>query len=67
LREGEVGAGDAIELIHRDENNVTVADIVRLYVHVKDDLEMLRRAIAVEALPEKWRDHFQEKIKKLSN
>ena len=67
LREGEVVAGDGIELIHRDENNVTVADIVRLYVHAKDDLEMLRRAVAVEALPEKWRDHFQEKIKKLSN
>jgi MOSC domain-containing protein YiiM len=67
LREGEVGAGDAIELIHRDENNVTVADIVWLYVHAKDDLEMLRRAIAVEALPEKWRNHFQEKIEKISN
>jgi len=27
-KEGEVGAGDAIELIGRDENNVTVKDIV---------------------------------------
>jgi MOSC domain-containing protein YiiM len=27
LQEGEVGAGDAIELISRDKNNVTVADI----------------------------------------
>jgi MOSC domain-containing protein YiiM len=67
LQEGEVGAGDDIELIHRDETDVTVADIVRLYVHEKDNLELLRRAVAVEALPEKWRDHFQEKIEKLSN
>ncbi len=31
-REGEVGASDAIELIYRDESNVSVADILRLYV-----------------------------------
>ncbi len=29
LKEGEVGAGDPIELISRDEGNVTVAQIVR--------------------------------------
>src|SRR6202165_6059909 len=31
VREGMVGAGDEIESIGRDENNVTVADITRLY------------------------------------
>jgi MOSC domain-containing protein YiiM len=67
LKEGEVGAGDDIELIHRDGNNVTISDIVRLYVHEKDDLVTLRRAVAVEALPAKWRDHFQERIERLSN
>lgn len=30
LQEGEVSAGDRIELIHRDENQVTVAAMVRL-------------------------------------
>jgi MOSC domain-containing protein YiiM len=30
LREGDVGAGDAIELIGRDENNVTVAEAFRM-------------------------------------
>lgn len=65
-KEGEVEAGDDIELIHRDENNVTIADIVRLYVHEKDDQVTLRRAVAVEALPEKWRLHFQEQLEKLS-
>ena len=29
LREGEVGAGDTIELIGRDKNQVTVADVLR--------------------------------------
>jgi MOSC domain-containing protein YiiM len=62
-REGEVGAGDGIELIGRDENNVTVADILRLYVRGdKGDVEMLRRAVALEALPESWREHFRRQL-----
>ena len=31
-REGEVGAGDEIKEVSRDENKVSIADIVRLYV-----------------------------------
>jgi MOSC domain-containing protein YiiM len=37
LLEGEVEAGDSIDLIRKDENNITIKDIVRLYVkHTKD-------------------------------
>lgn len=32
LQEGEVGAGDTLELVSRDDNNITVADITQLYV-----------------------------------
>ena len=63
-REGEVGAGDEVELIGRDENNVTVADIVRLYVRDRGDVETMRRAVAVEALPESWREHFLQQLAK---
>jgi MOSC domain-containing protein YiiM len=58
-REGEVEAGDAIQLIARDEGNITVADVVRLYTREDDDVETLRRAIALETLPASWRDHFR--------
>jgi MOSC domain-containing protein YiiM len=61
-REGEVEAGDIIELIARDVNNVTVADITRLYAREKDDVETLRRAVALEALPASWRDHFRKQL-----
>ena len=61
-REGEVGAWDEIELIGRDPNRVTVADIVRLYALGGGDSETMRRAVAVEALPEKWRDHFRQQL-----
>ena len=61
-REGEVGAGDEIELIARDVNHVTVADITRLYARDRGDFETMRRALAVEALPETWRQHLRQKL-----
>ncbi|WP_366933877.1 MOSC domain-containing protein [Nostoc sp. NMS9] len=37
LQEGEVGAGDTLELVSRDDNNITVANITQLYTreHVR--------------------------------
>ena len=64
LQEGEVGAGDDITSIGRDKHGVTVADITRLYVHDKDDVTTLRRAVQVDALPESWRGYFQKRIGK---
>lgn len=66
LREGEVGAGDVIAPVGRDDNNVTVANIVHLYASDKDNLEMMQRAVRVEALPESWRDYFRRRIEKLT-
>src|SRR5215212_970701 len=57
LHEGEVGVGDAIELISRDENNVTVKDIFRL-VTGEGNLATIRRAVHIKALPEAWRQEF---------
>lgn len=64
LKEGLVGAGDEIESISRDEHDVTVADIVRLYARDKTDFDMMRRALEVEALPESWKDSFRKQIEK---
>jgi MOSC domain-containing protein YiiM len=62
-KEGEVGAGDTIEQIGKDPNRITISDIVRLYSSEKEDIESMRRAVKVEALPEGWKDHFVEQIK----
>ncbi|MBD1919423.1 MULTISPECIES: MOSC domain-containing protein [Cyanophyceae] len=59
LQEGEVGTGDTLELVSRDENNITVADITQLYVDADDNPELLHRAAQLEALPKSWRDYFQ--------
>ncbi len=64
LREGEVEAGNPIEPLARDAHNVTVADITRLYARDRDDAELARRVIEVEALPDSWRDYFRERLEK---
>jgi MOSC domain-containing protein YiiM len=62
LQEGQVEAGDKIKIIRKDENNVTVKDIVRLYVRDDEDIETMRRATKIESLPEGWRYEFEQKI-----
>jgi MOSC domain-containing protein YiiM len=62
LQEGEVVAGDTLELVSRDENNITVANITQLYTRERNDPDALQRATQLEALPESWRDYFQEQI-----
>jgi len=65
LQEGEVGAGDPIELIEKSEPSVRVADITQLYTREQHNVGLLRRAIEVEALPESWKSYFQKRLKKL--
>ncbi|UBF30381.1 MOSC domain-containing protein (plasmid) [Kovacikia minuta CCNUW1] len=64
LQEGEVGVGDTLELVSRDANNITVADITQLYTREKTDAELLHRAAQLESLPASWRDYFQEQIRR---
>ena len=64
VREGMVGAGDAIQFIDREQQEITVADITRLYAFEKNDVKGLRRAIEVEALPENWKSYFQHQLEK---
>jgi MOSC domain-containing protein YiiM len=61
VAEGEVGAGDAIELVSRDENNITVADIVQIYVR-EADRDLVRRAIQVQALAASLKTDFQQQL-----
>ena len=65
LQEGEVAAGDPIELIEQTDHSVRVSDITRLYTREKRNLELLRRAVEVEALPESWKSYFHQRINKL--
>ncbi|HKB64668.1 MAG TPA: MOSC domain-containing protein [Pyrinomonadaceae bacterium] len=67
VKEGEVEAGDEFELLSRDSNDITIADITRLYAFEKDDVDTLRRAVNLEALSDSWREYFQKQIHKLTH
>jgi MOSC domain-containing protein YiiM len=63
-RDGMVGAGDTLELIGREQQEITVADITRLYAFDKDDVKGLRQAIQTETLPENWKGYFRHQLEK---
>lgn len=66
-REGQVGSGDDVSVISRDPNAVPVSEITRLYVakrYTADDIDSVRRALQVTALPESWKDYFRERLEK---
>jgi MOSC domain-containing protein YiiM len=60
--EGEVAAGDTIELVASDENGVTVANIVQLYTADAANQEFLHRVSGLAALPESWRAYFRKRL-----
>lgn len=60
--EGELGAGDSIELLSRDDGDITVSNIVSLHVDKNTDFDLMQRAVQVEALAEGWKTHFLEKL-----
>ncbi len=64
-KEGEVGAGDSIEMISSDMNELKVSDVTRLYLDDKDDIETLQKALEVDALPDSWKNHFEHQLEKL--
>ena len=42
LKEGELGAGDNITLLYRDKNNVTINDIVSLYINDRNKRKYIK-------------------------
>ncbi len=64
LHEGDVAAGDPIELTDRDHDGVTVSEVTALYADPgNNDQGLLRRAIAVPALPQSWKDFLSKRLR----
>jgi len=61
-REGEVGGGDAIELLARNERRLAVADVVALYATDSENQPLLRNASEHPSLPAAWREYFKERL-----
>jgi MOSC domain-containing protein YiiM len=62
IREGEVGAEDAIHRAHTEDDALTIADIVSLYSTDSENQDLLRRATELPALPESWREYFRKRL-----
>ena len=67
-REGDVAAGDAIVSIERDPNSVPVSEVTRLYVtkrFTEEDLDSMKRMLRIAALPDNWKNYFEERLQGL--
>jgi len=67
-REGDVAAGDAIVSIERDPNSVPVSEVTRLYVtkrFTEEDLDSMKRILRIAALPDNWKNYFEERLQGL--
>ncbi len=64
-REGEVGAGDSIELVSSEPDAVSVAEVNRLYAaHAfsASDAATVQRLLHVQAFPEAWKRDFGQRL-----
>ena len=67
-REGELGADDEIFSLSHDPGSVSVSALTRLYVkksYGPDDARSVQRALTIEALPNSWKEYFEEKLRRL--
>jgi MOSC domain-containing protein YiiM len=60
--EGDVGAGDHVEMIARDPARIPVAEITRVYASDRDDRATIERLVALDALPDDWRSYFEKQL-----
>jgi MOSC domain-containing protein YiiM len=63
IKEGEIVINDIIKLIKKDNNNITIKNIVELIT--KEDEEntiLMEKAVKVRDLPEGWKNYFLEKL-----
>jgi ferredoxin-NADP reductase/MOSC domain-containing protein YiiM len=66
VAEGEIASEDPINVSQRALDSVPVSEVTRLYARDKDDMDGLRRTVAVAALPDDWRDYFNAQINQMS-
>lgn len=61
--EGDVGAGDAIEIVSKPEHDLSVRDIFRIYTRDRGEV---RRLIGIPALSKAWRGWAEHLLTKSS-
>ncbi len=59
VEEGEVAAGDEIEVVSRDERQISIVELRRIYLSSEDPAD-IRRVLSVPALSADWRAEFTQ-------
>ncbi|HEV2389059.1 MAG TPA: MOSC domain-containing protein [Candidatus Acidoferrales bacterium] len=62
LEEGELQAGDQLELVGTEMDRLAVADVARLYAAAISDRNLLQRAAEMTLLPASWRRRFAARL-----
>ena len=61
-QEGEVEVGDTFELVWREQQGITIAEMNELFLKDKYNRDLLQKAIATPALPDAWREYFVPRL-----
>ncbi len=61
VREGELGAGDAIEVTSRPEHGMTAGDVLRIYSRDRGEVAKL---VDIPELGKSWREWAEKKVQK---
>lgn len=62
VQEGEVREGDSIELVSRNSDGITIAEMNRVIVHDRYNRDLLQKAIDTPELPDSWREYFLPRL-----
>jgi MOSC domain-containing protein YiiM len=63
--EGTVEVGNEFEFLVRNSEGITIAEMNRLYAHDRYNRTLLERSLNTSALPNSWREYFQERVNAL--
>jgi MOSC domain-containing protein YiiM len=61
-QEGGVEVGDSFQLLSREDNAITIAEMNLLFVKEKYDRDLLQKAIATAALPRDWCEYLLPRL-----
>src|SRR5215208_2023863 len=66
LQEGQLQAGDSVELVPTAEPAVTVSELAALYTTERDNRALMQRALETRGLPQGWREWFREQLARVA-
>jgi MOSC domain-containing protein YiiM len=59
--EGDLGAGDEIQVVHRPDHDLTIRDVFRIYTRDRDEIE---RLIAIPQMSDSWKKWAESLLEK---